>query len=67
MTLHCEAAGDDALAARIAETLQSVCKLRGEVAFADPRLAARRRQADRGPARRLTRFRRGPPRNPSIR
>lgn len=36
MTLHCEAAGDDALAARIAETLQSVCKLRGEVAFADP-------------------------------
>ena len=36
MILHCEAAGDDALAARIAETLQSVCKLRGEVAFADP-------------------------------
>ena len=36
MTLHCEAAGDDALAGRIAETLQSVCKLRGEVAFADP-------------------------------
>ena len=36
MTLHCEAIGDDALAARIAETLQSVCKLRGEVTFVDP-------------------------------
>jgi phenylacetate-CoA ligase len=37
MTLHCEVASvDPALAARIAETLQAVCKLRGRVALARP-------------------------------
>ena len=31
MTLRCEAAGDAALAARIAESIQAVCKLKGEI------------------------------------
>ena len=31
MTLRCEAAGDAALAGRIAESIQAVCKLKGEV------------------------------------
>ncbi len=31
MTLKCEAAGDAALASRIAESIQAVCKLKGEV------------------------------------
>jgi phenylacetate-CoA ligase len=36
MTLRCEAAGDAALAARIAESIQSVCKLKGEVELVAP-------------------------------
>ncbi len=37
MTLHCEVeGGDDALAAAIADTIQAVCKLRGQVTFAGP-------------------------------
>jgi phenylacetate-CoA ligase len=37
MTLHCEiSAGTEALAAEIAATLQSVCKVRGRVVFARP-------------------------------
>ncbi len=38
MTLFCEVEGegDEQLAAAIAETTQSVCKLKGEVAFAEP-------------------------------
>ncbi len=37
MTLHCEArGGDDTLAAAIKGTIQSVCKVRGEVAFVAP-------------------------------
>jgi phenylacetate-CoA ligase len=37
MTLHCEvAAGNDALAAAIAETTHALCKLRGAVTFAAP-------------------------------
>ena len=37
MTLHCEVAdGGEALAEQIAATLQSVCKVRGEVTFVEP-------------------------------
>ena len=37
MALHCEAdASDDGLAAQIGDTIQSVCKVRGDVVFADP-------------------------------
>ena len=37
MTLHCEVeAGDDALAAAIAETTQAVCKLKGDIALVAP-------------------------------
>lgn len=37
MVLHCEVAcGDDALAGSIGESIQSICKLRGEVVFVEP-------------------------------
>ena len=36
MTLKCEAAGDAALAARIAESIQAVCKLSGKVELVAP-------------------------------
>ncbi len=37
MTLHCEVeGGGDALAAAIADTIQAVCKLKGQVTFAEP-------------------------------
>jgi phenylacetate-CoA ligase len=36
MTLHCEAAGDDALGQAIGETIREVCKVRGTVAWAAP-------------------------------
>ena len=36
MTLRCEAAGDATLAARIAESIQAVCKLKGEVELVPP-------------------------------
>jgi len=36
MTLRCEATGDAGLAARIAESIQAVCKLKGEVELVAP-------------------------------
>jgi phenylacetate-CoA ligase len=36
MTLRCEAAGDAALATRIGESIQAICKLKGEVELVAP-------------------------------